>query len=207
MYELIEIPGKGRGIVATKAIPKNTIILKEAPILLVEDVYDALYQLYYSEDGQYDDIQESLIEQFESLTPDCLDKYIITTEDIVTDLKTLPKYIQEFFENYDPYKLRLHLAKFYRNAFRYADLKSSSSSSIPSAVLIKGALFNHSCCNNCEFRISESTNDYIFTTNRDIAPGEELCITYLDTNLSTKKRSTQLESQYGFICTCQKCLH
>ena len=205
MHELIEIPGKGRGIVATKAIPKNTIILKETPILLVEDVYDALYQLYYSEDGQYDDIQESLIEQFESLTPDCLDKYIITTEDIIKDLETLPKYIKEFFENYDPRKLRLHLAKFYRNAFRYADLKSSAS--IPSAVLIKGALFNHSCCNNSDFRISESTSDYIFTTNRDIAPGEELCITYLDTNLSTKKRTTQLESQYGFICSCQKCLH
>jgi hypothetical protein len=205
MHELIEIPGKGRGIVATKAIPKNTIILKERPILLVEDVYDALYQLYYSEDGQYDDIQESLIEQFESLTPDCLDKYIITTEDIIKDLETLPKYIKEFFENYDPHKLRLHLAKFYRNAFRYADLKSSAS--IPSAVLIKGALFNHSCCNNSDFRISESTNDYIFTTNRDITPGEELCITYLDTNLSTKKRTTQLESQYGFICSCQKCLH
>jgi len=205
MYELLEIPGKGRGIVATKAIPKNTVILKEAPILLVEDVYDALYQLYYSEDGQYDDIQESLIEQFESLTPHCLDKYIITTENIAKELETLPKYMKEFFHNYDSHKLRLYIAKFYRNAFRYAHFKTSSS--IPSAVLIKGALFNHSCCNNCEFRISESTNDYIFTTNRDIAPGEEVCITYIDTTLSTKKRTTHLEYQYGFICTCQKCFH
>jgi hypothetical protein len=205
MYTLVHNFYKGRSIVATTNIRKDTIILKERPILLAEDVYDALYQIYHDEDSSPDEIQQELIDKFESLAPDTLDKMIITTEDIQQELETIPQYMREFLNNMihnNSTNFRILVAKFYRNAFRYT--LSSTASVSPSAILIEGALLNHSCCNNVDFMISPH-GEFIFTTNRDIYEGEELCDTYIDTTLSTKKRQIQLQSQYGFTCTCEKC--
>lgn len=205
MYTIVNHFYKGRTVIAATKLSKDTIILKEKPILLAEDVYDALYQIYYNDDTILDEIQEELITKFESLAPKVIDKMIISTEDIHKELEKLPEYMREFFinmSNKDSLRFRLLVAKFYRNAFKYSPTPHSSVA--PSALLIQGALFNHSCYNNVNFQVSK-TGEFIFTTNREIYEGEELSDSYIDTTLSTKKRQIQLQSQYGFTCTCEKC--
>ncbi|TVY40163.1 SET domain-containing protein [Lachnellula subtilissima] len=59
MYALQEIPGKGKGLVATRKILKNTRILSEQPLIRVlEDIHDNQTLL------------TSIHEQVDSLTPD-----------------------------------------------------------------------------------------------------------------------------------------
>jgi len=210
MFTIVDTPHKGRGVFAIQPLSKDTIILKEYPFLLAEDAYDAIYQMYgqlsimdsddiVSDDTAIDSIA-NIQAQFESLVPYKMDELIITYLEIEEHIATLPQYMEDFFRNMKPNRLRLLIAKFYRNAFR----NQRDISAPPSAVLIQGALLNHSCANNIDFYV-DRTGHFIFQTNRDIITGEELCNTYLDTILSIKKRQLQLRTQYGFICTCTKC--
>ena len=207
MFTINETKFKGRSVIASVSLKKGTIVLKETPLVCAEDAYDAIYQLYNLDTTDLTEDEEEEVkykqQQFESLIPFTLDNSIISYDEITNDIKTLPQYMQDFFINMKPDRLRLLIAKFYRNAFK----NQRQTTSVPvSAVLIKGALFNHSCCNNIDFYIS-SKGDFIFETNCDIMSGEELCDTYLDTTLSIKKRQKQLKSQYNFICTCNKCIN
>jgi hypothetical protein len=213
MFTIIDTPHKGRGIFAIRPLPKETIILKERPLLLAEDAYDAIYQLYghlvskdcddaASDDAIFDTTAD-MQTQFESLAPQQMDDTIISSSEIEKHISTLPQYMEDFFRSIKLTRLRLLIAKFYRNAFRNQH-NARDTSSPPSAILIQGALMNHSCANNVDFYVDRE-GYFIFYTNRDIITGEELCDTYLDTTLSFKKRHTQLQLQYGFICTCAKC--
>lgn len=197
MYEVKYSQSKGRHIVATKDIPKNTIIIKELPFLTAEDAYDALYQLYRDADDTPDTY---FTELFETLTPSCIDRCMISYADISEDLKTLPSYISEYFMQWKPEKLILYVAKFYRNAFRYKHANAA-----PCALLRTGTLLNHSCDNNVDFH-TDKNGYFIFKANRDIYKGEELCDTYIETNMSTKKRKQILFERYNFACNCTKCV-
>jgi len=45
-----------------------------------------------------------------------------------------------------------------------------------------------------------------FTAARDIAPGEQLCISYIDSSVSFAARQKQLSFSYGFECKCALCV-
>ena len=194
-YDIVHTADKGRSVIARQHIPAGTIILKERPIIVAEDVYDALYSLYASEDS--DDIdQREQREAFEALVPTKIDKNVPAYADLVADMATLPTYMREFFEMWKPERLRLLVAKFHRNAFTYT--------SPPCAILTQGTLLNHSCCNNVDFHV-DGRGTFVFETNRDVHAGEELCDRYIEVNLSVKKRLKMLYDQYGFVCRCARC--
>ncbi len=44
-----------------------------------------------------------------------------------------------------------------------------------------------------------------FVAARDIAAGEQLCISYIDASMSVKARQQQLDWGYGFCCSCETC--
>lgn len=46
---------------------------------------------------------------------------------------------------------------------------------------------------------------YVYRALHDISAGEELCHSYIDLCQSTNQRRTELENNYGFLCTCQRC--
>jgi hypothetical protein len=45
----------------------------------------------------------------------------------------------------------------------------------------------------------------VFTAARDIAPGEQLAITYTDSSQAVAERRAHLLTSYGFECGCQLC--
>ncbi|EON98275.1 putative lysine methyltransferase protein [Phaeoacremonium minimum UCRPA7] len=61
---------------------------------------------------------------------------------------------------------------------------------------------NHDCRPNVAYRITNIT--HITTAIRDIAPGEELTISYINANLPRSERQERL-SQWGFQCRCAHC--
>jgi hypothetical protein len=189
MYK-IEQSNKGRSVYAIEDIEKDCIIFEETPSIICEDVYDCIYKLneidYFSE--------------FNDLQPSIIDKFMIDYKSIQEDIRTLPKYMQTFFNSFQSNELRLLVSKFQRNAFNYQNQHGG-----PSALLLKGNLFNHSCDPNISFHI-DNNGKFIFKTNRKINKNEELFNKYIDINIPFKERQKLLLFQYGFKCLCEKCI-
>ena len=209
MYHIVKNQ-KGRCLISSKHIPKNTIIIKEKPSIICEDAYDCVYQLYnsfqlkfansddniYNEDLKY----AILIADYEEIIPHSIDEYTIEYSQIKEHIQTLPIYMRDFFETFNKNKLRILLSKFHRNAFTYDNFHGGTS-----AILFIGNILNHSCDPNIEFFIDKN-GFFIFKTKRAVKKGEELCNSYIDINLSIKKRKTLLLEQYAFNCECDKCM-
>ncbi|KAM7189665.1 hypothetical protein V8F33_009913 [Rhypophila sp. PSN 637] len=67
------------------------------------------------------------------------------------------------------------------------------------------ARFNHACEPNTSMRFSEKTLAMTIVASRDIEPGEELTISYIDATLPYKDRQSTLQEIWGFKCTCPLC--
>ncbi|KAI1371250.1 SET domain-containing protein [Hypoxylon crocopeplum] len=62
--------------------------------------------------------------------------------------------------------------------------------------------FNHDCRPNIHYRITNMTHTTVAA--RDIAPGEELSISYIELMLSREERRSRLR-KWGFECSCSHC--
>jgi hypothetical protein len=70
-----------------------------------------------------------------------------------------------------------------------------------------GCLFNHSCDPNLQvLYCDENDETLVATCLRDIAAGEELCISYINESMPYAERQQQLYEHYLFHCTCTKCV-
>ena len=65
---------------------------------------------------------------------------------------------------------------------------------------------NHSCVPNAHAFKREEDNDgaAVILALRDIEPGEEITICYVDADASLEERTRAL-NDYGFSCGCEKC--
>lgn len=64
--------------------------------------------------------------------------------------------------------------------------------------------FNHSCEPNLLVSCGE-TAEVSFVAGADIAPGDELCITYMDVSAPVVERRDFLLHKYAFNCECRRC--
>lgn len=71
-------------------------------------------------------------------------------------------------------------------------------------LYIAASYFNHSCRPNC-FMEGGALLATI-TAARDISPGEELAISYIDEAAPLATRRSQLRREFYFHCTCERCL-
>lgn len=92
------------------------------------------------------------------------------------------------------------LSKLETNAFNICngDLQPIGIGVYPSA-----SLFNHSCRPNA-CTVFEGTMLCI-SAIRDIAPGEEIVISYIDLGAPLKHRRSELQKGFGFVCACERC--
>lgn len=193
MYIKIEKNDKRYGYYAIKNIPKDTTILveKAAVDLYNEPKYYEMFQILYKIFNN-----KKLKSKFDHLLPrDTKDNKLITSEMIRNDLETLDEIpeIRNYLLKLDPEELQLYCLKYLRNGFGNQE----------PIILLKGAMFNHSCRPNVVF--IQKGNVMHFVTTRDIAKGEELYDSYVDIELPKKDRQKRLLEQYGFICNCDRC--
>lgn len=70
----------------------------------------------------------------------------------------------------------------------------------------EASYFNHSCAPNISKK--RVGRQWEFKIAREVAAGEELCITYLggdEKDLTVKERRDRLKGVWGFECMCQRC--
>lgn len=68
---------------------------------------------------------------------------------------------------------------------------------------------NHSCIPNAESNFPYSNHVVALKALKDIQPGEEICISYLDECQLERSRHTRhaiLKENYLFVCSCPRCL-
>ena len=63
---------------------------------------------------------------------------------------------------------------------------------------------NHSCVPNVQVAYVGGSHTAAVIAKQALAPGEELCINYVDVDLPLIERRDALR-HYGFVCTCAKC--
>ena len=81
-------------------------------------------------------------------------------------------------------------------------------SSEGTGLFVTQSKINHSCCPNAEARFPYSNYIVAVTATKDIQPGEEICISYLDECFLERSRHTRqkfLAENYLFVCKCIKC--
>ncbi|EJD34840.1 hypothetical protein AURDEDRAFT_75805 [Auricularia subglabra TFB-10046 SS5] len=62
---------------------------------------------------------------------------------------------------------------------------------------------NHSCKPNT--KSCRQKYQATYTASRDIAPGEEITVTYIDETRPKAERRKELKTKYFFTCTCELC--
>lgn len=70
-------------------------------------------------------------------------------------------------------------------------------------VWTSASYFNHSCSPN--IRKMRQGRTLHFETSRAVSAGEELCISYVDTDQLVEQRQKDLESSWFFRCGCSRC--
>ncbi len=74
-----------------------------------------------------------------------------------------------------------------------------------SAAYLLASLFNHSCEPSLDLSYPFMDSTAVFTAARDIEPGDELTVSYLDVGLPYEARQQHLAWSYGFACACARC--
>lgn len=85
-----------------------------------------------------------------------------------------------------------------KNAF------SNTRNGLPQSMVLYTAssLFNHSCCPNL---LIHNFSDQVCITSRPIKKGEQLFVSYLNSDKPTSIRQSILQEKFGFDCKCEKC--
>jgi len=190
----IDTLDKGRGFIATENLNKNEIVLIESPdCYIFKPKESPLFEILY------DIICNNQIEQFNNLVPYNIIK--LETK-LINELKKIKNTkIKNKLNNFDDFTLSLLIKKYLQNAFNMDNSKKT----IKPCILYYGAIFNHSCIPNVNFKFDFKKNQMIFYTNKYITKNEELFDNYTNINLNYKIRQSKLFHQYNFICKCLKC--
>lgn len=179
----------GIGTYARKAIPADTVIIRELPQNIPGE----------NDDDYRFKLIKHLLEgetrrDFLQMVPTELDN----TMDIGRDLSAgHAKYLPELSDD----EMKLYFLKIRRNAFSFENHPS---------LLFYSTRMNHSCEPNVRYY-----KDYVsgkadkecmtFKTKRAIEAGEEIFDSYINTSLPKSERQHALKTRYGFDCACQKC--
>ncbi len=193
----ITIPNKGRGFISTEPINKDEIVLIESPDIFIEKYIESpLFEIIH------EIICSNQLDKFNQFVPFAINNI---ESRLIKELKNIknPKIKNKFdkFAKLDDYQLSLLIRKYMQNAFNMDNSKTQ----IKPCILFWGAIFNHSCDPNIDFKFDSNKNQMIFYSNKKIGKNIELSDSYIDTKLCYELRQQQLISRYNFICSCTRC--
>ncbi|KAK3302440.1 uncharacterized protein B0T15DRAFT_305542 [Chaetomium strumarium] len=182
--EMREIPGKGMGLIATAHIQRGELLMAETPSLMVD--YRAFDELSKE---QYTSLQAHAVRNLPaphsalvlSLSTHTTNTSHLTFEERIDLVASTNSFDIEPDDGDD------------------ADQHNSFYSLFPAI-----ARFNHDCRPNADYRFSHRTLAQYIHAARDIAPGEELTLSYINPLMSRAERQARLR-QWGFECACPLC--
>ncbi|KAI0458791.1 SET domain-containing protein [Xylaria acuta] len=170
---IVEIQGKGKGLVATRTIGRGERIMAARPALLVHR--DAFREL------PLEDIYHLMETAIDNLPRPRKESYLAQAGTMgghkITDILFTNSF-QMALGGYD-------------DGFHYGNFPEVS-------------LLNHDCRPNLAFFVDQNLTHYTHAV-RDIGPGEELTLSYLDALQVRSVRQERSRNSLGFSCSCSHC--
>ncbi|KAF2970157.1 hypothetical protein GQX73_g3464 [Xylaria multiplex] len=195
--ELLEVRdaggGRGLGCFATRDIRPGEIVLVDYTPIHVTDTDDwavaanEIVTIYESLDEHQQREWQSLHGHYRADSVEAYKKYLA---------KQMPD--GSFFTETEQRRYLSLLVSF--------DCNNFDNGQEGSALFLRAARFNHSCDPNVSYECEEDPNRWVAIAYRDIKKGEELCINYIPTYLTTDRRRRATNTMWGFNCECTRCL-
>ncbi|KAL2016729.1 hypothetical protein VTK56DRAFT_3118 [Thermocarpiscus australiensis] len=181
-YDVREIPGKGMGLVAKERIRRGDPIMANTASLLVD--YRAFNELSRDE--------------YISLQAHAVDNLPLAHRAAILNLSTHHGTGLTHAEHVDK------IARI--NAFDiHPDDGDADQEHSFSAVFPDVARMNHDCRPNAEYRFDRAALAQQIRAARDILPGEEITLSYIDPVAGRDARLRRLRAIWGFACACPLC--
>jgi len=184
------IPGKGNGLVAVRKINFGDKILREKPLLVINN----------NKSDNYDDWCEYVTGQIENLTEDDLRGYNDLADNEYFKKTSELLYIK-FKKDYPEEKLK-YLRILRTNGVNTDDEGRTT------CVFRNFSLLNHSCAPNAMRNVDEGESvEVTVTAARDILKGEEITIKYFNQEFASLNRENRRKKllNWGFQCCCDIC--
>ncbi|KAB5558025.1 hypothetical protein GE09DRAFT_1173128 [Coniochaeta sp. 2T2.1] len=183
-YTVQPIPGKGLGAVATTFISRGQLIMANTASLVFDyGAYESLSE------EEYLALQASAVD---SLPPNHRQHVLnMSTHDEDANHLTYPELVEKLTST---------------NAFDVDPAEDDPDQDNKFFTIFPEiARMNHDCRPNADYYFDlDSLSQYVHAV-RDIYPGEEITVTYLDPTMSQRARSEKLLSNWGFQCSCPSC--
>ncbi|KAG5975076.1 hypothetical protein E4U55_007900 [Claviceps digitariae] len=176
-FEKRDIPGKGRGLVATKMIHRGDRIFAHTPLLVIDA------QLFDQQEGE-----------------DKEPEWRALQEEAVAGLPAASQGM--FWELYGQPAKHPVGGRVDANSF---DLVMGDYETVYYGLFPETSRINHDCRPNLAYFFNNNTLTHHVHAITDIPPGAELTITYIDTRLPRRLRLNYLHRTWGFNCTCSHC--
>ncbi|GAB1320204.1 hypothetical protein MFIFM68171_10414 [Madurella fahalii] len=180
-YKVQEIPGKGMGVVATEHIRRGDLIIANTLSLLID------LEAYSLPKDEYLQLEAAAVDHLPSAHRAAL--LALSTHDEAN----LPhaEHIDKLIDT---------------NSFNiYPDDGDEEGSDTMFGVFPEISRMNHDCRPNADYRFDRDTLAQYVTALRDIFPGEEITLTYIDPEMKRAARMKKLHNNWGFKCTCPLC--
>ena len=175
LYHIQPLPGKGQAMVATRKIPKGTRIIAESPTITLPG-------------NPRDSAGVLLLNQL-----------------ITSQLSNLPAATRQQYHtlhnNYTaatpPIPPAVGIAR--TNALPFGH------NSLSAGIFLHASRINHSCTRNAENTWNAALGKLTIYAIRNIEPGSEITISYLEGFMPYNQRQASLLSAFGFRCVCERC--
>ncbi|KAI5925236.1 hypothetical protein F4810DRAFT_708622 [Camillea tinctor] len=174
-FRVAQIPGKGNGLIANDTIRRGEPIIASKPALLV-------HQGVFG-DLELEDIYQLLESAVDNLPTARKASYLAQAGKMGGH-----RIVDILFTN----SYQMNVGEHHHEAFHhYGNFPAAS-------------LFNHDCRPNLAFYIDDNLT-YHTHAIRDIKPGEELTVSYLDPFEPRSARQERTRHSLGFSCSCSQC--
>lgn len=175
-----ELEGKGCGVVATRAISRGEVVLKESPLLGLPASFESASDA------------EALLNATSLRQLD---------EDLNSALTSCSQASQDRF---------WELSDCHGEPKTAAGIALTNALQLGKGggLLAMSARFNHSCKPNVQggWDKSQGGGMAVWHALRDISAGEELCFSYVDPYETEAERQSTLQSLFKFQCRCPVCM-
>ncbi len=181
-YEMRELPGKGMGLIATAHIRRGEPIMANTASLMID--YRAFTELTKP--------------QYKALQAHAVDNLPAAHRALVLNLSTHSSSPLPHIERVD----RIAAT----NCFDIDPDDSDTDQHNSFFVLFPSiARINHECRPNAEYVYDAATLSQAVNAARDILPGEELSLSYINPLMPRAQRLAKLKRNWGFDCGCASC--
>lgn len=177
----------GIGMIATRSIPKGTVIIREKPFFLKDEPLDDHYK--------YKLIKHMLSNEYTSKAfIDMVPLEIDPEDSRVISYESIRAFHQTYLPELTAHEMRLYFMKYKQNVFSFKEKHG---------ICIYATRINHSCHPNVTYY--QDPNAIIYQTTRAIEKNDEIYISYINPEMPGDERRPLLKQRYQFDCLCEKC--